>query len=66
MENRRSLIIQQNQMSKSSRLSLIRQEKDSSLMNTVIINDQNDVSVKNFVQSCPYRIEDIDRNAIVK
>jgi hypothetical protein len=66
MENRRSSIIQQNQMSKSSRLSLIRQEKDSSLMNTVIINDQNDVSVKNFVQSCPYRIEDIDRNAIVK
>ncbi|CAF4091685.1 unnamed protein product [Adineta steineri] len=40
--------------------------KSSSPMRTVPIHTPPNVSVKNFIQSCPYRIENIDRNAIIK
>jgi len=63
MENRRSSTIQQNRSINSS---LIRQDESLLPLNTLLINDQKDVSAKNFVQSCPYRIENIDRNAIIK
>jgi hypothetical protein len=63
MENRRSSTIQQNRSTNSS---LIRQDESLLPLNTLLINDQKDVSAKNFVQSCSYRIENIDRNAIIK
>jgi hypothetical protein len=61
MENRRSSTIQQ-----SRKLSLVQQDNSSSLIKTVRLNDQKDISVNNFVQSCPYRIQDIDHNTIIK
>jgi len=66
MEDRHLSIVQQNRMQKSTRSSLIQQGKSLSSMSTLQINDQKDISAKNFVQSCSYRIENIDRNAIIK
>ncbi|CAF1005634.1 unnamed protein product [Rotaria sordida] len=53
-------------MQKSTKSSLIRQDESSSLLNTFIINNQQDISAKNFIQSCSYRIENTDRNAVIK
>ncbi len=66
MENQRSSTVQQSQIQKSRKSSLIRQGESSSPMKTILIDDQKDISTKNFLQSCPYRIENIDRNAIIK
>ncbi|CAF2737083.1 unnamed protein product [Rotaria sp. Silwood2] len=53
-------------MQKSTKSSLTGQDESSSLSNTLPINDQKDISAKNFIHSCSYRIENIDRNAIIK
>jgi hypothetical protein len=63
MENQRSSTLQQNRSTNSS---LIRQSESLPPINTLIINDQKEISAKNFIQACPYRIENIDRNAIIK
>jgi len=63
MKNQHSSTVQQNRSSNSS---LIRQSESLPPINKLIVNDQKEVSVQNFVQACPYRIENIDRNAIIK
>jgi hypothetical protein len=66
MEDQRSLTAQINRTQKSKTSSLIRQDESSSSINTVLLGDQNGTSTKHFLQSCPFRIENIDRNAIIK
>jgi hypothetical protein len=66
MEQRRSSIVQRSRTQKSIKSSLIRQTESSSPINAFFVDDQKDISAKNFVRSCPYRVEDIDRNAIIK
>ncbi|CAF1096457.1 unnamed protein product [Rotaria sp. Silwood1] len=54
-------------MQKSTKSSLTGQGESSSLVHTLLINEQKkDISAKNFIQSCSYRIENIDRNTIIK
>jgi hypothetical protein len=66
MEDQRSLTAQINRTQKSKTSSLIRQDESSSSINTVLLDDQNSTPTKHFLQSCPFRIENIDRNAIIK
>ena len=66
MENQRSSTMQQSRMQRSTKSSLNRQGESSSPMATTLTNTEKENSAKNFVQSCPYRTDDIDRNAIVK
>jgi hypothetical protein len=56
----------ENRALKSKTSSLIRQGESSSSINTALLDNQKDTSATNFVRSCPFRIENIDRNAIIK
>ncbi|UJR22872.1 hypothetical protein I4U23_025901 [Adineta vaga] len=66
MKSRRSSTNQQNQMQKNAKVSCIQSNGALPLPITVPINEQNDISAKTFIQSCTYRTEDTDRNAIIK
>jgi hypothetical protein len=66
MENQRSLTAKLSRTQKSKTTSLIRQGESSSSINTARVDDQKDTSATYFVRSCPFRIENIDRHAIIK
>jgi len=66
MENQRSSTLRQSQIQKSTKSSLIRQGESSSPISTIPDSDQRNISAKNFIQSCPYRTEEIDRSAIIR
>jgi hypothetical protein len=66
MENRRSSALHLNQAQQSPKSSLIRQVDSSSPANLLLTDRQQDKHVENFVRTCPYHVEDIDRDAIVK
>ncbi|CAF1082400.1 unnamed protein product [Rotaria magnacalcarata] len=53
-------------MHRSTNSSLTGPGKSSTILNNLLINDQKDISATNFIQSCSYHIENIDRNAIIK
>lgn len=53
-------------MRNSSKSFITRQDKSASLLNSSIANDQKHVSTKDFIESCPYRTENVDRNDIIK
>ena len=53
-------------MENDTKLTLIRQDKSSSLLNTLPVNDDKDISAKDFAQSCTYQVENMDRKALIK
>ncbi|CAF1186555.1 unnamed protein product [Adineta ricciae] len=63
MHNHSSLT---NRADKKQKRSFTQPSKSSQLSTNVPVNEQNDISVKTCMQSCTYRLDNIDRSAIIK
>jgi hypothetical protein len=66
MNNRRLSAVQHNQTETSTPSSVPRASEWIPSSSTVLGYEQNEASAKHFIQSCTYRQEHIDRQAIIK
>ena len=67
MEKQRSITAQLSRTQKSKSSSLIRQGASSASINPARAEDrQKDTSATYFVRSCPFRMENVDRHAIIR